>query len=228
MTKREAQIEYERQLRSVSDTFMLSDKLDSDTIFNDIDRGIKQFVDAVYTQYEANQKLTDDLRLLTIEVVPTVTTVSTSIYQITYADNYQHLLSERVQILPIGVNACWPMSGDTYVPKDTSVVECTNENLQNRLLNSLSEHQLHYTTAKPLRLRVTNGVKLFTDGTYSVSKYTCTYLKYPNSIKPTTNTVTDLKAQYTDLTEASLKQAITIAVSLRLSMMAATKQKQAS
>lgn len=225
MTKREAQIEYERQLRSISDTFMLSDKLDSDTIFNDIDRGIKQFTDAVYSQYEANQKLTDDLRLLTIEVTPTITTVSSNTYQVTYAEDYQHLLSERVQILPIGVNTCWPMSGSSYVPKDTTVVECTNENLQNRLLNSLSDHKLHYAIAKPLRLRVSNGVKLYTDGTYSVSKYTCVYLKTPDSIKPTVNTVVGLQENYTDLTEASLKQAITIAVSLRLAMMTATKQK---
>ena len=58
-----------------------------------------------------------------------------------------------------------------YSYKDVDVYECTIENLDNRLNNSLSEHILNRGHARPLRVFVGDDIFLYTDGAYSIDKY---------------------------------------------------------
>jgi len=50
------------------------------------------------------------------------------------------------------------------------------------LENSLSQHNLHNATAKPLSIQIDNKICFYTDGQYKVRDVTVHYIKYPSKI----------------------------------------------
>jgi len=87
-------------------------------------------------------------------------------------NTYLHAVGENVEItIPI-----------TLVTKIVDVLECTIENITSRLNNTLSEHRLNRTSARPLRVFTDNKIHLYTDGNYDISSYELIYVKKPDYI----------------------------------------------
>jgi hypothetical protein len=238
MTRREAQIDFEKRLRGYSEMFYTIAKPSSTTILSYIDFGITAAVAALYSIYERDQKITDDLRLLTTSVLYSSDDVSLPIINEAALINHQslqlpvdylHMVSDSVNILPVGNNLCWATDyKGKYVPRFSDVIECTHENLQARMANSLSEHRLRYSNARPLRVMENKSIKLYSDGNYLVSTYELTYLRLPSKIQPDINTVDNMLQEYVDLTDTTLKQAIEVGVTLYIQSMQKQEQKPAS
>lgn len=137
--------------------------------------------------FEENQKRIDDLRSIVVEsqfvceelddtIISGDTTLDNS-WSLNTALNewptdYWLTISEACLIYPTN-------GGETH---RVGVVESTADELAFRLSDPLSEHILHYNTAKPLRLYTQNSVELITDGNYNVVMYYLTYLKKPQTI----------------------------------------------
>ena len=101
-------------------------------------------------------------------------------YIATLPSNYMFAIGEDTYIA--SSNSGWPKDNGLPIPRHTSVIECTNENITEKLNNSLSEHKLHRNYARPLRLYIDNTIQFYTDNNYVVEGFALTYLKYPNKI----------------------------------------------
>lgn len=102
-------------------------------------------------------------------------------YIATLPEDYMFAIGEDTYIASANID--WPKI-ETGLPKPihTSVIECTNDNITEKLNNSLSEHKLHRNYARPLRLYVNNTIVLHTDNNYVIDGFALTYLKYPTKI----------------------------------------------
>jgi len=137
------------------------------------------------TAFQQDQKRSDDLRSIVKSAdysnstnPATILTLNEEIsnaYYIEYPSDYWIGLGETIYI-SYGPNE------NTQTVKRGDVTECTIENIDNRLTNSLSSHRLHNGVAKPLRLYVDGKIVLYTDGTYTIPNYTVTYLAKPEEI----------------------------------------------
>lgn len=102
-------------------------------------------------------------------------------YIATLPDNYMFAVGEDTYIA--SANTDWPKTEEGYpIPRHTSVIECTNDNITEKLNNSLSEHRLHANYARPLRLYVNDTIVIHTDNSYVIDGFALTYLRYPNRI----------------------------------------------
>ena len=138
-----------------------------------LNRGLEKFWKTRYsgmnvkrTSFEEDQKRTDDLRTLIATVEfdkDSIQEVNKSLYTIPLPDDYVILLGDKAGIQPFK-DDCWETDENgEYITKYDDTIEATVENIDKQLKNSLSEHKLRYSTARPLKLVQGNLVKLFTD-----------------------------------------------------------------
>lgn len=179
--------------------------------------GLDKFIKTRYTgmnyrraAFEQDQKRIDDLRTL----------VTTKTYQfttypeeqvVTLPSNYMLTLGETAVIY--SNDSCWP-KGPNGKPrtKKTDILEATIENIDRQLESSLSEHRLHGTSARPLRLYQGNEIHLYTDGNYNIKNYILTYLRMPERIS-----LTDAPfEEYKDMAASTHQEIVKIAAELYL------------
>lgn len=197
----------------------VKDKLNSDTIFTFINEAIDKFYKTRYSEFEQNQKRIDDLRsLVKIKMFSTKDlniTKDGSIYQVELPEEYAFLLGDTAGILPDDdyEDPCWETDEyGNYVVKRADSIETTIENIDRQLNNSLSEHLLKYSTARPLRLIQDNKIFLYTDGKYKVDEYKLTFLSKPVFLN--SNNITN--TEYVSLPEHTHMEIVKMAVQLYL------------
>ena len=223
MTDRSLQIEFERRLQLMDPELVRTNKLNSDTIFSFLNEAIDKFYKTRYSGinskaegFEQSQKRIDDLRnLVKNEVFTTEIIAEGNTYKIELPDDYAIMLGDTAGIAPSEEynDPCWEMDEDgEYVIKKADTIEATVENIDRQLKNSLSEHLLKYSTARPLRLIQGNEIVLFTDGKYRVAEYRLTYLSSPKKLD--SNNITN--TEYTSLPEHTHMEIVKMAVQLYL------------
>ena len=119
--------------------------------------------------FEQTQKRTDDLRTLVANKVYTddIVTLNSKEYQVELPEDYVILLGDTAGIAPAdGIeNECWEKDEErNYISHYSDTIEGTIETIDRIKENSLSEHKLKYTKAKPIRLIAGNNIYLHTDG----------------------------------------------------------------
>lgn len=176
--------------------------------------GILKFVKTRFTGnnykglgFEQTQKRIDDLRLLEKHIDLTVGDAQL----IELPSDYLYFLGDRVGILPTNENnKCWNKNWDgDYIVRYTDPLEATIETLDRMLENSLSEYNLKYCQAKPIKLLTGNTIQFYTDDNYYVSEYKLYYLK-----KPATFSLNKPFNEYTDLPDEVLYECIKIAAQM--------------
>jgi hypothetical protein len=106
-------------------------------------------------------------------------------YEVYLPDYYRHLLGVTVSILPISDNAkaCWPKDGNgNFVQIKTDPIEVTTDTVDAQRRNSLSEHHLRYSSARPLQLQRGLSLVYYTDKNYKVDSVNVDYLMGPSRI----------------------------------------------
>lgn len=168
------------------------------------------------TGFEQDQKRIDDLRELVVDKVykDGEITETGSVYSVELPEDYVLYLGSAAGISPANADAekCWDMDENgNYKVHRSDTLEGTIYTLDRMLENSLSEHRLHYTTAKPIRLIAGNNIKLYTDGNYKVSEYILTYLRLPEKIQFFNR---DMYEEFTDLPEHTHLEIVKLAAQL--------------
>lgn len=192
-----------------------------------LNEGVNKFVKTRYVGlnskqqgFEQSQKRIDDLRTLISEDVANLD------FNDYYNDVYPHFkvslptdylihISDTVSIIPNVNNPipCWPKDDQGVdIPKYGNVIEGTHDTLGQQLGNSLSEHNMHHNSAKPIRIIKDTDVELYTDGTYDVTQYALRYLRRPATI----SLMTAPTDEYTDLPEHTHSEIVKIAVEMFL------------
>lgn len=148
-----------------------------------INAAITKFYKTKYSGYNAqlkgfqqNQKRSDDFRNIIKSASAAIVTSDSIKYIANFPEDYWFMVGETARIKYASA-----IPGE-YSYKDVDVYECTIENLDNRLNNSLSEHRLNRGHARPLRVFVGNDIFLYTDGTYSIDKYNMSYICKPSEV----------------------------------------------
>lgn len=179
-----------------------------------VNSGILKFVKTRFTGnnykgigFEQTQKRIDDLRLLETSVDIKVGDNQ----RVELPNDYMYLLGDRVGILPTdGDNKCWNKDIDgEFIIRYTDPLEATIETLDRMLENSLSEHNLKYCQAKPIKLMTGNTIQFYTDENYYVAEYKLYYLK-----KPATFSLNNPFGEYTSLPDEVLYECIKIAAQM--------------
>jgi len=137
------------------------------------------------TSFEQTQKRIDDLRTLVESVTETSVSATASDYPNGYrfdlpVTGYWFTLSEEANIVV-----------DTIETR-VGITECTIDEYRQRVDDPYSEHILHYTLAKPLRIFNDLTVELISDGSYTIDDYHLTYLKAPATVDLSGTTDCDL------------------------------------
>lgn len=184
-----------------------------------LNRGLEKFwktrysgMNAKQIGFEQNQKRIDDLRTLVKTQELTPVAVSKTEFSVDLPNDYVILLGDSVGILPSSDAAkqCWDKNGNEYIVKYSDTLEATIETIDRQLSNSLSEHLLKYSSARPLKLIQGNKILLYTDGQYSIDKYKLTYLKRPEKINIHTNPF----GEYEDMPEHTHSEIVKIAAQM--------------
>lgn len=206
MTERQFQIAFEKQLKTSIQVYDEQYKLTSDTIFHYINRAKDQYIKAMYSRFQYNQTVSDNLRTLvvTTELQPSNIDTIHNKFIYTYPDNYQYTLGEQVSIKILN-NRCPNLES-----KYRDVLEATVETVDKILENSLSEYHLHHNQARPVRVFKDNVIELITDGNYDVDQYILTYLRKSYDLG------SKLTEEYTDLPEQTHQEIVDAAVLLYL------------
>lgn len=172
--------------------------------------------------FEQSQKRIDDLRTLVTECnyselselnMQKVAKTSNSLYTVILPDDYIILLGDTAGITPADgiVDPCWESDEEgNYVIHYSDTIEGQIETIDRIKENSLSEFHRKYTKAKPIRLMAGNQIKLYTDGTYKVSRYTIQYLRRPQYI----DIHKDPFKEYTDMPEHTHLEIVKLAAQL--------------
>ena len=113
-----------------------------------------------------------------------VTKINDSVYSVPIPTDYFVKLGEIVGIVPLtgSILKCWPENNGEYITKYTTPTHETTLTIGQKLQNSLSEHNLHNATARPLLLQIDDKLCIYTDGKYEINEVTIHYLKYPSKI----------------------------------------------
>ena len=224
MTPRQFQIEFERRLQMIDPTLERENKVSSDQLFSVLNEAIDKFWKTRYSglnskqqSFEQTQKRIDDLRTLVKTKVydNEEITSNNNVYTVTLPTDYVLLLGDTAGILPPeGVDMkCWKKdSNGEYIVNYSDTIEGKIETIDRQLENSLSEHRLKYSSAKPIKLVKDNTIELYTDGKYRVSSYKIDYLTKPSKLS-----LDNPSAEYTDLPEHTHMEIIKLAVQLFLS-----------
>lgn len=148
-----------------------------------INTAITKFYKTKYSGYNAqlkgfqqNQKRSDDFRKVVKSTSLSVSTSDFTKYTANFPEDYWFMVGETARIKYASTTP------GEYVYKNVDVYECTIENLDNRLNNSLSEHILNRGHARPLRVFVGDEILLYTDGEYSIDRYDISYICKPAEV----------------------------------------------
>lgn len=157
-----------------------------------LNRGLEKFWKTRYSglnfkqqAFEQTEKRIDDLRTLVTTKVYSKNDIKqdNKVYSVILPADYIILLGDTAGIQPNGTNDCWETDKDgVYITKLSDTLESTIDTIDRQLGNPLSEHNLKYCSARPLRLIQNNNILLFTDGKYIVSNYRILYLRRPAEI----------------------------------------------
>lgn len=182
-----------------------------------LNEAIRKFVKTRYSGinpkkegFEQTQKRIDDLRTL-IKHYSDSTAAGSSDYDNGY--DFQIPASGT----GIGDEDYWLTIGEACnIIVDTTestvgVTECTIDEYIKRVNDPLSEHILHYGSAKPLRIFNGNSVELISDGNYTVDDYHLTYIKKPATVDNVPAGTTDC-----DLPEHTHDEIVKLAASMML------------
>lgn len=204
-------LQYAFELEAANIDNVTKDKLNSQDVLYWLNQGVDKFVktrfdgdNSAQTSFEQNEKRARDLvNLLTtvqLDVSTFVSGVNCLKYTITYPTDFMFMLNESVDIYE-------NTKPTTIIPTD--VFQCTLDTYMSRITNSLSDFHMRNSSARPLRVRTATGCWLLTDGTYSISDFTITYIRKPNKIL-----LDSPFAQYTDFPENVLKEIVKLAVGM--------------
>ena len=217
----ELQEAFERELNKLDDGLTKPKSSDTEWWLN---RGLEKFYKTRYSGinfkqkgFEQDQKRIDDLRTLIKTKVfkdAEVTKVSDSEYKVTLPTDYVALLGDQSGILPLDGKdmKCWEKVNGKYIVKYGDTIESRIETVDRQLTNSLSEHKLKYSFARPLKLVQDNNVILYTDGNYKVAEYKMSYLRKPVYIDIHTNPM----SEYTDMPEHTHSEIVKLAAQMYL------------
>lgn len=132
--------------------------------------------------FEQSQKRTDDLRTLVTEariaggVLQNGATDKPNSYLIPVASfpvNYLFFLNDEVTI-----TFNHEVTGTSTTIR-TYPVPCTSDMYSASVNDPYSEHRLHMSTARPLRMFTAKGIELITDANYTIPYYYMKYLRKP-------------------------------------------------
>lgn len=227
MTYRELQASFE--LKATSFFGATDTKPQSMEIEMWLNSGLEKLIKTRYSginykslAYEQDQKRIEDLRNLkvTAQLVKDSTEESNSNpkynkYSFLLPSNYFITTGESVTTLPISDDAkrCWNVDENgNYVPSFTMLIECTDDNIDEKLSNSLSDHLFHGVKTRPLRVHNKDVISVYTDGNYSINSFQLIYLKKPSRIDIHTNP----QDEYTEFPEHLHEEIVNMAVQLYL------------
>jgi hypothetical protein len=153
-----------------------------------LNEAIDRFVKTRYSgtnvkgeSFEQSQKRTDDLRTLVMEarIVPVAAAgVTDKPYSYTvgiasFPTDYLLFLNDEVSIV-----FNHEVTGVSTTLR-TYPVTCTSDTYSSKVNDPYSEHRLHLSTARPLRMFTAKGVELITDNSYTIPFYYMKYLRKP-------------------------------------------------
>ena len=150
--------------------------------------------------FEETQKRTDDLRTLVVtqDLTPTAGSspygVNSSLYSLSPASDYLISVNERVAIIILGVT------------KTVPITPTTHDQVNTKMRDPFSEHNLRLGHAEPLRLFMGNNIALIGDNTYTLSDMTLTYIKEPTKVMGMGASAR--AADYTDLTDSFMQEVV--------------------
>jgi hypothetical protein len=154
-----------------------------------LNEAIDRFVKTRYTgtnvkgeSFEQSQKRIDDLRTLVAEarIVPAAgagTTDKPHLYTVVIPSDYLFFLNDEVSIVfPHEVTG-------VSTTLRTQPITCTSDTYSSLINDPYSEHRLHLSTVRPLRMFTAKGIELITDGSEtSLPFYYLKYLRKPARI----------------------------------------------
>ena len=229
MTPVEFQIAFERELNIFYDGL---NKPTSDTTFYWLNQAVMKFVKTRYSGtnaktigFEQTQKRIDDLRTLLKRVSYDYTyglsgNVSMNTYIITLPDDYLFQVGTTVGIQPnVTVDGkanphshCWSKDeSGKYIVRYTDAIEVTHDTLDRELENSLSEMNIHYCSARPLKITLGDQIVFYTDKYYQLASVQLQYIKMPKAI-----TLDEPFVNYTELPEHTHQEIVKLAVQMYL------------
>ena len=154
---------------------------------------------------------------INLESVPRdkVYTAANNVFYVRIPHKYVFLLGDSTAIVPTKephtICAKRDENGE-IIPIVDDVIETTIETVDSQFRNSLSEHNMKYSKARPLRVMYDNAVVLITDGNYKVHSYQLIYLRKPNDIDIHNNPY----EEYTDMPEHTHLEIVKLAVQMYL------------
>jgi len=167
-----------------------------------INEAIDRFVKTRYSgmnvkgeSFEQSQKRVDDLRTLVTEAriaggaLQTGNTDKPNSYTIavgSFPADYMLFLNDEVSI-----TFTHEVTGASTTVRSFPI-ECTSDTYSALINDPYSEHRLHLSTARPLRMFTAKGVELITDGNYSIPYYYMKYLRNPITVAHGASTDCDL------------------------------------
>lgn len=146
--------------------------------------------------YEEDQKRIEDLRRLKeTHTLPKLQSAQEDVYSFQLPNDYFITTGESANIVPTtdASKKCWRAyvlddNGEKiYLSRRVQVMECTDDNIDEKLSNRLSDHIFQGSTTKPLRVHQSSKIDVYTDGNYEVISFTITYLRIPTLIDLHTN-----------------------------------------
>jgi hypothetical protein len=157
-----------------------------------IDRFIKirySGVNPKQESFEQSQKRVDDLRSLVKEIVivPTASSATevSGDYTLSFKPNSYHIdeddfPADYLLFLndEVSVTFNHEVTGSATTLRTYPLV-CTSDTYSAKINDPYSEHRLHLSTARPLRLFSSKGIELITDGQYTIPSYFLKYLRKP-------------------------------------------------
>lgn len=197
----------ELELNTATDISQKPMTIDIEYLLN---QAIHKFVKTRYTGntpnasgFEQSEKRVNDLRKLIKTFNTSDLTETDNKYTISLPQDHMLTLQESVVIF------------DKAAPTTTrltDVFECTLENLNTRMQNTLTDFHYRNGYARPLRINDNSTVQLYCDGTYGINQYTMNYLATPTKVDILNNPTT----AYPDLTDEALTEVVKIAAQLHI------------
>lgn len=154
---------------------------------------------------------------INLESVPRdkVYTAANNVFYVRIPHKYVFLLGDSTAIVPTKEPHTLCAKRDDYgdiIPIVNDVIESNIETIDSQLRNSLSEHNMKYSNARPLRVMYDNAIVLITDGNYRINSYQLIYLRKPNNIDIHNNPYDE----YTDMPEHTHSEIVKLAVQMYL------------
>jgi hypothetical protein len=152
--------------------------------------------------FEQSQKRVEDLRSLVKEIVLTPTestaTETEGIYTLSFKPNSWYidqasLPADYLLFLndEVAISFNHEVTG-TATTLRTYPIVCTSDTYSTKVNDPYSEHRLHLSIARPLRMFSSKGIELITDGQYDITSYFLKYLRKPAIVSINTSTDCDL------------------------------------